>query len=106
MRRCIVLVTLLGALVFALLPALAEAPDGRALYDQKCSMCHGKDGVAKAPAKGSANFNDQAWQKKTTAADIEKIIQDGKGKMPKVGKSLQPDQVKAIAEYVKAWEKQ
>jgi mono/diheme cytochrome c family protein len=43
---------------------VAADADGSALYSKKCAMCHGADGVAKATAKGSANFNDPAWQKK------------------------------------------
>jgi len=85
---------------FTVLPALA-AEDGKALFESKCAMCHGKDGVAKATAKGSANMNDPAWQKAHDAAAIAKTTTDGKNKMPAYKEKLTPDQVKAIAEYIK-----
>lgn len=93
--------------VFVLLaaaPAAAEEPkqeDGKALYATKCGMCHGADGVAKPMGKGSANFNDPAFQTKTTVEDIAKVILDGKGKMPKNAGKITPEQAKAIAAHVK-----
>ncbi len=63
-------------------------------------MCHGKDGVAKAMAKGSADLNDPEWQKSTSVDSIAKLTTEGKGKMPGYDGKLEPDQIKAIATYV------
>jgi len=110
-----------GALVLAVvLPAAAQGEpakpeakeevvksdakaDGKALYNSKCAMCHGLDGVAKKMAAGSANLNDAAWQQKTALESIEQVVRDGKGKMPGLPKSnpLTAEQVTAIATYVK-----
>ncbi len=93
--------------VLVLLASLAAAPaalaedEGQALYDKKCAMCHGKDGVAKAMAKGSANLNDAEWQKATSVEDIVKVTLEGKGKMPKYDGKLTHEQIKSVAEYVK-----
>ena len=75
--------------------------EGKALYDKKCAMCHGKDGVAKSMAKGSANLNDAAWQEATSVDDIVTVITAGKGKMKGLEGKLEPDQIKAVATYVK-----
>ena len=83
------------------LPAVAAAPDGKALYASKCAMCHGADGVAKKMAEGSANLNDPEWQKKSSVEAIEKVTHDGKGKMPKFEGKLTAEEIKAISEYVK-----
>ncbi len=99
MRKLLVYVALI-AFVVAVAPAMA-AEDGKALYESKCAMCHGKDGVAKPMAKGAGNFNDAAWQKGATEASISKVIEDGKGKMPGQKGKLTPDQIKAVAGYVK-----
>ena len=81
------------------LPALA-AEDGKALYDSKCAMCHGADGVAKKMAAGSKNFNDSAWKKTATVDSIVKDTKDGKGKMKGMGDKLNAGQMTAIADYV------
>lgn len=100
MKKLFACVTLL-ALAMVLAPTAGAAEDGKALFESKCAMCHGKDGVAKPMAKGSKNFNDPAFQKEMTAASISKMIEDGKGKMPASKGKLTPDQISAIAGYVK-----
>jgi mono/diheme cytochrome c family protein len=64
-------------------------------------MCHGKDGVAKPMAKGSANFNDAKWQADMTTDKIVAVTESGKGKMPGYKGKLTPEEIKAIADYVK-----
>lgn len=97
---------LVGALVIGVLGLgssafAADAPDGKALYESKCGICHGKDGVAKSTAKGAANLNDPKFQEANTAAAIEKIIADGKGKMKGLKDKLTPEQITAVAAHVK-----
>ena len=100
MRKTLGWVALAAFAAFFVLPALA-AEDGKALFDSKCAMCHGKDGVAKATAKGSANFNDPAWQKANDAAAIVKLTTEGKNKMPAFKEKLKAEQLQAIADYIK-----
>ena len=97
MRRMIP-VTLI--VVFGLAAPALAADDGKALYDSKCAMCHGADGVAKKMAAGSKNFNDAAWKKSATVEGIVKDTKDGKGKMKGMGDKLSAEQMKAIADYV------
>ena len=85
---------------FGLAVPVLAAEDGKALYEAKCSMCHGTDGVAKKMAAGSKNFNDPAWKKTATVDAIVKDTKDGKGKMKAMGEKLNAEQMKAIAEYV------
>ncbi len=82
------------------IPAMAAGEDGKKLYDSKCAMCHGTDGVAKKMAAGSKNFNDPAWKKTATVEGIIKDTKDGKGKMKGMGDKLSPDEMTAIANYV------
>jgi mono/diheme cytochrome c family protein len=79
----------------------ADAPDGKALYDAKCAMCHGMNGVAKPTAKGSANLNDAKYQDANSVEAIEKLTTDGKGTMKGYKGKLTPEQINAIATYVK-----
>jgi mono/diheme cytochrome c family protein len=97
-RKLIAVIAAVAVLGLAL-PAFA-AEDGKALYDSKCAMCHGNDGVAKKMATGSKNFNDPAWKKGETADGIAKIIKEGKGKMKGLGDKLNEAQMKAVADYV------
>ena len=79
----------------------AAAEDGKALYQTKCAMCHGKDGVAKSTAAGSRNLNDPAFQSAVSAAEIAAVIEQGKNKMPPNKGRLTPPQVEAIVAHVK-----
>jgi cytochrome c6 len=99
LRACaaLALVTIIATPVL-----LAEGADGKALYDKKCAMCHGKDGVAKKMAEGSGNFNDAAWQEGIAVDAIIENITKGKGKMKGLEGKLTEDEIKAVAEYVKS----
>ena len=91
----IALVALLGWAV----PVVA-AEDGKALYESRCAMCHGMDGVAKKMATGSKNFDDPAWKRAATVASIVNATKDGVGKMKGLGEKLNAEQMKAVADYV------
>jgi len=101
MKRSIGMLVLV-ALVLALVPA-AFAEDGKTLYESKCALCHGKDGVAKSAAKGSKNFNDPEFQKSATAESIVKMLTDGKNKMPSFKEKLSAEQMKMVADHVKSF---
>ena len=79
----------------------ADAPDGKALYESKCGVCHGKDGVAKSTAKGAANLNDPKFQEANSKDAIVKIITEGKGKMKPLKDKLSPVEIQAVAAHVK-----
>lgn len=92
-------VTILVAVAVVFAGAALAADDAKAIYDSKCAMCHGTDGVAKAMGKGSKNFNDPAYT--ASVDEISKVTLEGKGKMPKMEGKLTAEQVKAVAEYIK-----
>ncbi len=71
-----------------------------ALYNKKCAMCHGKDGVAKKMAEGSANLNDPEWQGATSPDEVAEVITGGKGKMKGLEGKISPEEIKAVATYV------
>jgi len=85
----------------SILALAVVAADGKVLYETKCAQCHGKDGVAKPPGKGSKNFNEPAFQSAWTEDAIATITSDGKGKMPGYRSKLSPEQIRAIAAHVK-----
>ena len=74
------------------------AEDGKALYDKKCAMCHGADGVPKKMAAGSKAFTDAEFKKTASIDSILKDIHEGKGKMKPV--KMTDEEAKAIADYI------
>jgi len=87
--------------ILAILLLAVAAADGKVLYETKCAQCHGKDGVAKPPGKGSRNFNDPAYQSSATEDSIVAITASGAGKMPAYRAKLSDEQIRAIAAHVK-----
>jgi len=87
--------------IASILALVVAAADGRVLYETKCAPCHGKDGIAKPPGKGSKNFNDPGFQSVWTDESIARITAEGKGKMPGYRSKLSPEQIRAVAAHVK-----
>lgn len=90
-------------------PTLRAYPQdaGAALYKAKCAACHGADGKGDT-ATGKANkLRDLASVEvqKQTDAELSAIIENGKGKMPAYGKSLKPEQVKELVNYIRSFAK-
>lgn len=74
-----------------------------ATYKQKCASCHGPDGKGQTPA-GKAmkvrSFADPDTQKMSDE-ELAEVIEKGKGKMPKYGASMKPDEIKAMVAYIR-----
>ncbi len=90
---------LAAALAVVFLATAARAEDGAALFAQKCAMCHGKDG------KGSPVGQKMGAKDLTTLklgeGEIEKTVENGKGKMTAFKGKLSPEQITAVATYGK-----
>ena len=75
-----------------------------ALYKQKCTACHGVDGkgeTATGKAMKVRSFADPEVAKMSDD-ELAGTIEKGKGKMPAYGKSLKPDEIKAMVTYVRS----
>jgi mono/diheme cytochrome c family protein len=98
--------SLVGAAVAtALLGAPGFAADAPTIFKQSCAPCHGKQGQPNAyfSEQGVRNFKDQAWQKATTDAEIEKTIREGKEgtMMASFAKAYSDEEIKALVAYVR-----
>jgi mono/diheme cytochrome c family protein len=71
-----------------------EAPEGKILFEQKCSLCHGNDGTA---GIGNAANLQVSKADSTTSSQI---ITDGKGSMPSFKAQLSAQQVHQLVDYV------
>ncbi len=95
------LAALLILFVCCLSVAAAAGNDGEAVYKARCAVCHGKDGVPKSFAKGAPAFNDEAWKKGASTAEIEKMVAEGGKRMPSFRNKLTEEEIKAVAAYLK-----
>jgi cytochrome c6 len=80
-------------------PALAVDP--AAIYAGKCASCHGKDGKG-TPAGLKMGAKDLAEEMKEPVKELVEDIEKGKGKMPAFKGRLTPEEIEAVARYVKA----
>jgi cytochrome c oxidase cbb3-type subunit 3 len=93
------------ALAYIAPPAPAAAEDAAKIFARSCAPCHGKDGQPNDvfAKQGVRNFTDQAWQKATSDAQIEKTIHEGKQgtMMASFEKQLSPQEIKGLVAYIR-----
>lgn len=93
----------LAAMGMLSVPARSEDKSA-ATFKQKCASCHGPDGKGETPA-GKAmkvrSFAD-ADAKKMSDQELADAIEKGKGKMPKYGASMKPEEIKAMVAYIRS----
>jgi len=97
-----VLVLTIAVALFILIPNLAWAEDGAALYKAKCAMCHGADGAGKPAAKIPSLVSDDA--KKMSDGDMIKAVQTNP-KHAALAKALNDEQLKAIVGAIRDLQK-
>jgi cytochrome c6 len=99
-RRVVILASLClaGLILFS-----TNAKAGAATFKTKCAGCHGADGKGKAALK-TQDMSSAAVQQMSDA-ELTAITTDGKGKMPAYGKSLKPDQIKDLVDYIRSFAK-
>ena len=93
-----------GVLLFGCALAALAQKDAKDLYLDKCAACHGPDGAGNT-AKGKKLKMKGAKETtaKMSAADMIKIVQNGKGTdMDAYGKEFNADQVKGLVEYYRS----
>jgi mono/diheme cytochrome c family protein len=92
-------------LIASMLVTQARSEDkSAATYKQKCTACHGADGKADTPTGKAMNVRSFASPEvaKMSDQELSDVIEKGKGKMPKYGASMKPEEIKAMVEYVRA----
>jgi mono/diheme cytochrome c family protein len=86
----------------------SSAADGAALYDGKCALCHGKDGVGLPNWRslGQPDFTKPEWQNAHKDEQIADSIKNGKGKfMPAFKGKLSDEETGAVVQRIRAFGK-
>ena len=92
-------------IVLFALPLIAD--DGPALFKAKCAGCHGATGAGDTPVGKSLKVTPLSGAdiQKLTDADLTKVITAGKGKMPAIGKTFTPEQIKSLIAVIRSFGK-
>jgi mono/diheme cytochrome c family protein len=87
--------------------AHAQAPDGKALYEENCRKCHGVRGTPPKTMKEKfpkiATF-DETFIAKRSDDSVVKVLMKGVGKaedMKSFKDKLSPEEMAAVAKYVR-----
>jgi len=109
-RRAVLDALAVLSAVFVLAPVPAAAEDAAKIFAKSCSPCHGKEGEPNAvfAKQGVRSFKDQAWQKATADAQIEKSIREGrKGTMmASFEKQFSAEEMKGLIAFIRKLGKQ
>ena len=101
--KLVILIMTIAVGLFILIPGLSwAADDGATIYKAKCAACHGADAAGKPAAKIPSLVSDEV--KKVSDDDLAKSITE-KPKHPGMVKTLPPDQVKMVVQYVRSLQK-
>jgi mono/diheme cytochrome c family protein len=87
-----------GGVIF--LGALRAQEGTQDVYDHKCAVCHGKDGLGNTAKGKKVHVKDVRTNMKDSDTAMVKIVTDGKGDdMDSYKKEYSPDQIKALVAY-------
>jgi len=91
--------TLAAALFSLMLAPVASAAGPADTFQAKCAACHGKDGKGQSDMAKKLGVKDLTATK-MPAAEIEKVIANGKGKMTPWKGKLSDAEISGLAKYV------
>jgi len=88
--------------------AAGNPKEGKAVYDQHCKSCHGATGVANPKIAKMMNVEIKNLAspevQRMSDADLEKIVTQGKGKMPAV-RTVSGKSVGDVVAYIRTLKK-
>ena len=82
----------------------SQAERGRAIYEARCTRCHGADGAGRtrmADIVEPPDMTDPAWQRQRSDADMITSVAIGRGQMPAFKKKLTRREIAAAVAYVR-----
>ncbi len=91
-------------LAMIVVPVVASAADGAAVYKAKCASCHGPDGTGQTGMGKALKLKDLG-SADVQKSDIAAVVKDGKGKMPAYKGKISDDEINAVVTFVKSLKK-
>jgi mono/diheme cytochrome c family protein len=77
-------------------PAAARGESGLSIFHTRCSRCHGADG------RGNAVFQTPVLPASQLGVEqMVEVISKGRNKMPAFSLQLTPEEIRAVAGYIK-----
>jgi cytochrome c6 len=103
MTRKITIAALITLFMLASTVAFAAAPGAPEIFKGKCASCHGPDGTGATAVGKAMKVRDlrSADVQKQSDADLQKVISDGKGKMPAYKDKLSVADVSSLVAYIR-----
>jgi cytochrome c6 len=84
-------------------PGTLYAQDAAGIYNKKCAVCHGKDGLGKTAKGKKLHVKSAAENMSHSEAEQIKIVEDGKGDdMDGYKKDYSAEQIKALVDYYRS----
>jgi mono/diheme cytochrome c family protein len=101
--RIVVMLATVGLVWTALQAGTGPGPDGKKIFNARCSICHGADGSGNTSSGKKVKAKDLRSAKVQELSDDELLetIRFGLGPMPGFEKKLKPDQMQQVLVYVR-----
>ena len=107
-RKQMTLASMITLLMFVASVAFASpAPGATEIYKAKCATCHGADGGGQTAIGKTMKIRDlrSPEVQKQTDSDLQKILTDGKGKMPAYKTKLSIADISSLVAYIRGMAK-
>lgn len=91
------------AFMLAYAPKLAAQQDTQDIYNHKCAVCHGKDGLGNTLKGKKVHVKDVHTNMKDSDAEMVKVVTNGKGdNMDSYKKEYNPEEIKQLVAYYRS----
>jgi mono/diheme cytochrome c family protein len=103
--RALFPLTLAGMLCCLAVPSAMQAQfDADKTFKANCVLCHAADGSGNSPTGKAMHAKDLRSDEVQKQGDpaLSEVITKGRGKMPKFGAKIKPDDVTKMVAYIRA----